>query len=305
MAKVKSDAKHDKKVARKAKKASKKKRKEEKHGDRATSGSSKQKRSVKAQHEHQLQNDRDAESHECSYDEPSLEATGMMAADQTGVAVSSSSSSSPPRPAAADEPSGKPNDAPSKAPPKKRKKKKKPHQQSPSKPPLHGMILSISTLEERGKTHEHSYKTVRDLAQNLGATVTTQVHKRVRYVVCTPSAIHHATQRVRKAVKRKIALVDVAWLLQCCEDGAVVDVAQYRVDAAAVSDKTSNDVAAVDGNVTNGNSNGNCDDDDVVPQLEMIVEDAGWTEAQSLGCCCVCHENGTTDACPWCRDGCK
>jgi len=31
-------------------------------------------------------------------------------------------------------------------------------------------------------------------------------------------------------------------------------------------------------------------------------DDAGWTEPKELGCCCLCHENGTTKDCEWCTD---
>ena len=39
------------------------------------------------------------------------------------------------------------------------------------------------------------------------------------------------------------------------------------------------------------------DDETNVPD-----DNAGWTDPVSIGCCCVCHENGTTKYCPWCVD---
>ena len=46
------------------------------------------------------------------------------------------------------------------------------------------------------------------------------------------------------------------------------------------------------------------DDDDDGDDDQFFISDAnaGWTEPVSIGCCCVCHENGTTNDCTWCVD---
>ena len=39
-----------------------------------------------------------------------------------------------------------------------------------------------------------------------------------------------------------------------------------------------------------------------INETEEGMSGAGWTPAEDLGCCCVCHENGTADECPWCTE---
>ena len=156
--------------------------------------------------------------------------------------------------------------------------------------PLNGMIVAVSTLDVKGQSHadsQSSYKAVAELCESLGATITGQLHRRVSCLVCNQTAVNNATQRVRKAVKKSVPLVDVAWVRQCREQQKRVDLERFRLD----------DVA------------GKVIDSRVVKDSEITVTYAeadelpanGWSEPASLGCCCVCHENGD-DKCPWCTD---
>lgn len=167
---------------------------------------------------------------------------------------------------------------------------------------LSGMTIAVSTLQNDGgdkdnstpmkmtkvdtRSHEQqlSYKAVTDNCRTAGATVSSQVHKKVKCVLCTPAAVAQATQRVRKAQKKSIPLVDVAWLFACLKQSKRLQFGAYLLDYPPVS------------------SSGTDNDGEVhVESVDArdIPEDAGWTEAVNVGCCCVCHENGDTD-CQWC-----
>jgi hypothetical protein len=152
--------------------------------------------------------------------------------------------------------------------------------------PFQGMILAISTLDVKGRAHtdaQSSYKAISDLCRTLGASVTGQLHSRVTCLICNRSAVQHATQRVRKALKKKVPLVDVAWVRQCHEEEKRIDHSHYCLDDLAIQVMESRTVDTAD---------------DAGVDVGEIPESA-WSEPTSLGCCCVCHENGD-DKCPWC-----
>ena len=182
--------------------------------------------------------------------------------------------------------------------------------------PLKGMILSVSTLKDgivtssknsttstrddnnddddavrpESSTSSGGYQDVCQMCHELGAQVTNQVSKRVHMLLCTTSAVEKSTQRVRKAFKRKIPIVDVAWLEACQTKGRLVDMKPFCLDMQAK--------AAIDIREKNL-------DDDGEPHVEASTNpNAGWTEGVSFGCSCICHENGSEKDCPWCSKGC-
>lgn len=156
--------------------------------------------------------------------------------------------------------------------------------------PLRGVILSVSTLKD-GQSDDKGdgYNEVCKLSKDMGAQVTGQVSKRVQLLLCTRSAVDKATQRVRKAYKKKIPVVDVAWLEACREAGGSVDTSSFRLDELAK-----------DAIAKRERSLG----DEADPAAE-VPPDAGWTESVSYGCSCVCHENGAGKDCQWCSSGCS
>lgn len=178
------------------------------------------------------------------------------------------------------------NDAPARSQKQKRGK------------PLNGLIVAISTLEVKGQAHSQadvSYKSVAQSCRDAGAEVSGQVHKRVFCLVCTRTAVQHATQRVRKAYKKSLPLVDVGWVTQCQMENRRVEFGPYRLDAEAkkVIDKLNQviETAAKQG------------EKGAKASLEQeMVPESGWSEPVELGCCCVCHENGAADSCEWCVD---
>jgi hypothetical protein len=165
--------------------------------------------------------------------------------------------------------------------------------------PLNGLIVAISTLEVKGQAHSEadvSYKSVAQSCRDAGAQVSGQVHKRVTCLVCTRTAVQHATQRVRKAYKKNLPLVDVGWVAQCQMENRRVEFGPYRLDEEAkkVIDKLNQVIETAAKQGEKGAK---------ASLLEQeIVPESGWSEPVELGCCCVCHENGAADSCEWCVD---
>lgn len=167
--------------------------------------------------------------------------------------------------------------------------------------PLKGLILAVSTLDVKDKKHstvDSSYQTVRELCIELGAKVTAQVHKKVFAVICNQSAVTQLTQRVRKAIKKKHALlIDVEWIRKCKEKGTKIDHAEYLLIELAESIMEKR-CASQERNESKGfdKCGEGLDDDDII-----LDSDAGWSEPIALDCCCVCHETDRGN-CKWCVD---
>jgi hypothetical protein len=152
--------------------------------------------------------------------------------------------------------------------------------------PLNGMVVSVSTLigaADKDTDAEISYNNVTLSCKELGADVKGQVCKSVQVLVCTLSAVKKATQRIRKAFKKGIPIVEVGWLEKCRLEQKRVDFETFRLDKEA-EDAINNRQETIDKE----------------KPAEEVPPDAGWSEAVTLGCCCVCHENGTEKECKWC-----
>ena len=185
----------------------------------------------------------------------------------------------------------------------RRKKQKKINDSATSesktttKKPLAGMTISVSTLSDNTKSkieegQTTSYNEVCQTCRELGATVIDLVCKRVNLLVCTEDAVKQATQRVRKAIKKNKPLLSVAWLNRCKDEGRRVEYEKYRLDTMA-REYIQNREARLQ------SEQDRLDDENIDVEA---VPDAGWSEPQDLGCCCVCHENDTAADCPWCKD---
>jgi len=180
---------------------------------------------------------------------------------------------------------------------------------------LNGLTLAISTLEckqshndndndndntntNTNKKEEMTYKKASSIAEELGAVTTAQVHNRVFAVICNKSAIQQSTQRVRKALKKCIPLIDIQWLLKCRETRQRVDHKDYLLtnDASAVVAKR--EKIAKDALVARSCCVKEVDVEDESDN-EILNSDIGWSEPVSLDCCCVCHDDDRDD-CKWC-----
>lgn len=164
--------------------------------------------------------------------------------------------------------------------------------------PLKGKVVAVST-QTAGSSDMHNYKTVSSLCEHAGATITGQVHKKVACVVATEEAAgwgrHLPTQRVRKAWKRQIPVVCIRWVQECIDQNQLLPFdGEYLLQEAARK--------------TNSSSHGSKAKRDS-KSYEMNATSSGMTEdgealierSIDLGCCCVCHDNGSID-CEWCVD---
>jgi hypothetical protein len=152
--------------------------------------------------------------------------------------------------------------------------------------PLQGLVVSVSTLKGDESNDQSStsynYNDVCRSCQELGATV------------------------IRKAQKQNKPLVSVEWLEACRKQGQKVDTESYRLESFAKKDLASPSRRKFDTDEHDGgkNKDDEDDDDDDDDDDDQVISDAnaGWTVPISIGCCCVCHENGTTKDCTWCMD---
>jgi hypothetical protein len=178
--------------------------------------------------------------------------------------------------------------------------------------PLQGLTIAVSTLvaaadkNERelgptgGSKERNNYKCLVQLCQKAGAQTTGQVHSRVDCVVATEHAIRDATQRVRKAWKKGIPVVHVAWVERCCKENRRLPMKGSYVFETPASDSSIVTTAAStsqkgierDGGARKRRKTGK-------EQVSTPIEEAPSVKTVQLGCCCACHENGDTD-CPWC-----
>lgn len=188
--------------------------------------------------------------------------------------------------------------------------------------PLNGLVVAVSTQEKKNINHDAnskdensdetanndddvlsidgskmSYREVCSLCERLGASTSSQVHKRVVAVICNKSAILQCTQRVRKALKRHIMLIDVKWLLACEKEGSQVDYESYLLTDLA-KDVVANRKRIEDEKAQSGPDTG-VDVQDESDEEILNNTSIGWSEPVALDCCCVCHDDDRDD-CKWC-----
>jgi len=159
---------------------------------------------------------------------------------------------------------------------------------------LNGLILAVSSNHlsspVKDAQHDNSYKTIVQELKEAGATISSQVHKRVHALVISSSNkqdTEPATQRVRKAVKFNLNIVHVSWIRDSVQQGKRLPIEPYLWNTNAPSDS-----------VSNNNNYKLKGEPQNTAKAQMIKE-----ESISLGCCCACHDisdiAATTD-CPWC-----
>jgi hypothetical protein len=160
--------------------------------------------------------------------------------------------------------------------------------------PFSGKVIAVSTLaDSSAETSPDNFTNVMKLCKEAGAQTSNQVHKKTFCLVASESAVTGATQRVRKAWKKGIPVVDVAWVHYCVDDGCLRPFGDFLVQPNSSPSKKKTKVGAGGtksapvGKDAHGKDN---------------AEDEGWSEKIDLGCCCVCHETRATDVtdCEWC-----
>jgi hypothetical protein len=157
--------------------------------------------------------------------------------------------------------------------------------------PLAGKVIAVTTLAESSAAScPENFTHVMNLLKEAGAKPCNQVHKKTFCLVASESAVAGETQRVRKAWKKGIPVVDVAWVRKCVEDACLRPFGEFLVGPDSSKRKTKvgkTKPAPKDRDAS-------CVKDDADP-----LREAGWSKSVDLGCCCSCHETGVTD-CEWC-----
>jgi len=179
--------------------------------------------------------------------------------------------------------------------------------------PLSGILVSISTSAGKepasgapgGAAAADNYKGISELCRRLGARTTGQVHRKVDCVLASKTAVDGDTQRVRKARKKGVPVVDIEWLRNF-DGGATTTYIPFDAYVIAADDKKPT-ASIIASNQTNLKQ---CATSEAAAAAAAAAasavpvpsEIAGWSEAVDLGCCCVCHESGAPieDDCPWC-----
>ena len=125
-----------------------------------------------------------------------------------------------------------------------------------------------------------SFASVRSRAEALGGTYSATVHRNVNVLLASAGAVERRTQRVRKAAKLGVAVVDATPFLDACETG-VFDTAAHALRVAD-ADADSGGGKAVD-----------------------LNDDACWVGSSKYdgGCSCACHDvPGAPPFCEWCEE---
>jgi hypothetical protein len=192
---------------------------------------------------------------------------------------------------------------------------------------FNGLVFAVSACDKKPATatnaeepcssSENSYKAIVADCKAGGAAVTGQVHKRVHALICTKATFDRqsstgaplmASQRVRKALKYSLDIVDVSWVRDSIKKGLRLP---YTDNSNSPSSYLLNELAreAVENSRKEKCASSSDATDDIAGKLVLDTDDSfddanattGWSEPVALDCCCVCHENGD-EKCPWCLE---
>jgi hypothetical protein len=198
-----------------------------------------------------------------------------------------------------------------------------------------GMVLAVSNFnsspeneEARGvKTivapavdndEQYSYKGMAQQLRAAGATVSSQVHKRIHALIASNvksytypendidntkamSSTPLFTQRIRKALKLNIPIADFSWVEDSMKEGRILDMKPYLFNISKAATMGIRITAIRDKaykKEPESSQQDSTEKDKSVGSTTINNENNNYV---SLGCCCACHdsENAVYD-CPWC-----
>ena len=146
-----------------------------------------------------------------------------------------------------------------------------------------GAVAGASDAEGHASSaNGFSFADVTARCAALGGKYSATVHKKVAVLLATPGAVERRTQRVRKAAKLGVAIVDAASYLRACDGGRRPDAADHALRPADGAAPAVEPPAAC-------------------PKAVDINSDAYWAGAVTYdgGCSCACHDEGKA-SCEWC-----
>lgn len=152
--------------------------------------------------------------------------------------------------------------------------------------PLAGKLVAVSTLAEASPLQSpESYSQLIALCRQAGADTTSQVHKRVDFVIASDAAVAGETQRVRKGWKLGIPVLNSEWIKQCLTQES----------------KTPLDGFLHEPSIDRPKPHKSCDSFCFDPRSNTLEPKSDTTQQVDLGCCCICHENTKEKTnCEWC-----
>ena len=170
---------------------------------------------------------------------------------------------------------------------------------------LKGKRFSVSTRvaskNESSSEQCSSFNKLRDLCLAAGASFSSQVHRKVDAVIASPEAVEApATQRVRKAWKLNIPVVEMDWIQECLETKHEIPIESY---CHFPPKQSCGHVDTSSSKQTVGSRKGK--KVKIQPDTDLDFASSTNTIEVDLGCCCICHDSvgeGVVTDCEWCTD---
>jgi hypothetical protein len=194
-----------------------------------------------------------------------------------------------------------------------------------------GMVLAVSNFnsspdneEARGvksidSDEQYSYKGMAQQLRAAGATVSSQVHKRIHALIASNvksytypendidnitamSTTPLFTQRIRKALKLNIPIADVSWVENSMKEGRILDMKPYLFNNGKAATMGTNITAIRDKAYKNEPENSQQDSTKKDKSVGSTNTNNKYNNYVSLGCCCACHDSeNAVYNCPWCE----
>ena len=161
--------------------------------------------------------------------------------------------------------------------PKKRRRRRKKETNDSA---IGTFSISVDAARDDEATTQGSFASVRSRAEALGGSYSATVHRNVNVLLASAGAVERKTQRVRKAAKLGVAVVDAGPFLDACEAGAF-DAGAHALRVAD-ADADGGGGKAVD-----------------------LNDEACWVGSSKYdgGCSCACHDvPGAPPFCDWCAE---
>ena len=150
-------------------------------------------------------------------------------------------------------------------------------------------------------TQQISYNDLASLVQSHSGVVSQLIGKKTTALVTTSTARSACTQKVRKALKKSIPIVDLSWVEDSIEASKMLPLDEYRreeeVEEIVERREQEKEQEKEKGRSAVG-------DVSFLVSADVDTPASQWSEPLSYGCSCVCHENNpniVTD-CDWCTD---
>ena len=165
-------------------------------------------------------------------------------------------------------------------------------------------VPSTTLPPQTSSPSQHNYQSLSSLLLSHGSKIMETISpKSLHCLITTSSARDSLTQKIRKSIKRSVAIVDVEWVEECLRMGKVVDFEPYRREEAVRVAVALKEKEKEREKEKEKEKDPQVVDVQFLTDKKMIENAEGWTAPMSFGCSCVCHENhapNTLTDCAWC-----